>query len=83
MFPTIEQAEAWLQDGVKRNPGLWDAHSRYVGQAARAIAERIPELDPEKAQELLKKKKSLETKIEKYESLETGFSDIEELQIYN
>ncbi len=35
--------------------------------------------DPEKAQELLKKKKSLETKIEKYESLETGFSDIEEL----
>lgn len=52
MFPTIEQAEAWLQDGVKRNPGLWDAHSRYVGQAARAIAERIPELDPEKAQVL-------------------------------
>lgn len=52
MFPTIEQAEAWLQDGVKRNPGLWDAHSRYVGQAARAIAERIPELDPERAQVL-------------------------------
>ena len=35
--------------------------------------------DPEKAQDLLKKKKSLETKIEKYESLETGLSDIEEL----
>lgn len=52
MFPTVEQAEAWLQDGVKRNPGLWDNHSRYVGQAARAIAERIPELDPEKAQVL-------------------------------
>lgn len=52
MFPTIEQAEAWLQEGIKMNPGLWDAHSRYVGQAARAIAERIPELDPEKAQVL-------------------------------
>ena len=52
MFPTIQQAEAWLQDGVKRNPGLWDEHCRYVGRAARAIAERIPELDPEKAQVL-------------------------------
>ncbi len=52
MFPTIQQAEVWLQEGVKRNPGWWEAHSRYVGQAARAIAERIPELDPEKAQVL-------------------------------
>ena len=34
------------------SPGLWDAHSRYVGQAARAIAEHIPELDPDKAQVL-------------------------------
>lgn len=34
------------------NPGLWGDHCRYVGQAARAIAERIPELDPEKAQVL-------------------------------
>lgn len=52
MFPTVEQAEAWLQEGIKMNPGLWDDHCRYVGQAARAIAERIPELDPEKAQVL-------------------------------
>lgn len=52
MFPTIQQAEAWLQEGIKMNPGLWDDHCRYVGQAARAIAERIPELDPEKAQVL-------------------------------
>lgn len=37
--------------------------------------------NPEKAQELLKKKKSLETKIGKYESLEQGFTDIEELII--
>lgn len=35
--------------------------------------------DPEKAQTLLKKKKSLETKVEKYEKLESGFEDIEEL----
>jgi len=52
MVPTIEQAEAWLQEGIKMTPGLWAAHCRYVGQAARAIAERIPELDPEKAQVL-------------------------------
>lgn len=52
MFPTIQQAEAWLQEGIKMNPGLWDEHCRYVGRAARAIAERIPELDPEKAQVL-------------------------------
>lgn len=35
--------------------------------------------DPEAAQTLLKKKKSLETKVEKYEKLETGFDDIGEL----
>lgn len=35
--------------------------------------------DPEAAQTLLKKKKSLETKVEKYEKLETGFEDIGEL----
>ncbi len=35
--------------------------------------------DPEKAQTLLKKKKSLELKVEKYEKLEKGFDDIGEL----
>lgn len=35
--------------------------------------------DPDGAQNLLKKKKSLETKVEKYEKLETGFDDIGEL----
>ncbi len=35
--------------------------------------------NPEAAQKLLKNKKSLETKIEQYETLETGFEDIGEL----
>ncbi len=35
--------------------------------------------NPEAAQKLLKNKKSLETKIERYETLETGFEDIGEL----
>ena len=24
MFPTIQQAEAWLQESKKMTPGLWD-----------------------------------------------------------
>lgn len=35
--------------------------------------------DPENAQKILKKKKSLENKIEGYEELETGIRDVEEL----
>lgn len=35
--------------------------------------------DPEAAQNLLKKKKNLETKVSQYESLAKGFDDIEEL----
>jgi len=35
--------------------------------------------DPEAAQSVLKKKKGLETKVEKYAALEKGFEDIEEL----
>lgn len=52
MIPTIQQAEAWLQEGKKMTPGLWDDHCRYVGQAARAIAERVSGMDPDKAQVL-------------------------------
>ena len=35
--------------------------------------------DPEAAQNLLKKKKSLETRVERYDRLEKGFTDTEEL----
>ena len=35
--------------------------------------------NPDTAQNILKKKKSLETRLEKYESLEKGFDDMEEL----
>ncbi len=37
--------------------------------------------DPEGAQNTLKKKKSLENRIEKYEALEKGFDDMEELML--
>lgn len=37
--------------------------------------------DPEAAQNILKKKKSLDTRIEAFESLEKGFDDMEELML--
>jgi hypothetical protein len=48
-LPSIQQAEAYLQDGAQRNPGPWVAHSRFVAQGARLIAERHPSLEPEPA----------------------------------
>lgn len=38
-----------LQAAVQRNPGGWVAHSRFVAQAARLIAEQHPDLDPDRA----------------------------------
>ena len=46
-IPTIEQAEAYLQEADKLNPGPWISHSRYVGKAAKLIAEKHPKLNPE------------------------------------
>ncbi len=48
-FPSLEQAERYLTEGEERNPGPWVSHSRYVAQAAKAIAGRHPRLDPELA----------------------------------
>ena len=39
MIPSIQQAETYLREGFWQNQGLWADHSRYVGQAARLIAD--------------------------------------------
>ncbi|AZI41587.1 HD domain-containing protein [Deinococcus psychrotolerans] len=49
MFPTPAQAEQLLREAEALNPGSWAAHSRFVAQAARAIAEHHPDLDPVRA----------------------------------
>ena len=48
--PTLTVAQSYLQEGAARNPGPWVAHSRHVGDAARAIAEMHSCLDPDTAQ---------------------------------
>jgi len=48
-LPSLQQAEAYLQEAAARNPGPWEAHSRYTAQGARLIAERHPDLDPQRA----------------------------------
>ena len=45
-LPTPEEAHALLDEGARRNPGPWVAHSRYAARAARAIAIHHPRLDP-------------------------------------
>lgn len=44
--PSMNEAEALLAEASARNPGPWTAHSRHVADAARRIAERLPEIDP-------------------------------------
>ncbi len=46
---SMQEAERLLKEAEGLNPGPWVAHSRYVAKAARLIAERHPELDPQKA----------------------------------
>jgi hypothetical protein len=48
-IPTLETATALLEEAEQRNPGLWTRHSRFVAQAAEAIASHHPALDPESA----------------------------------
>ena len=49
MFPTIEEARKELELAEKLNPGPWIKHSINVGIAAKNIAEKVPELDENKA----------------------------------
>ena len=48
-IPTPQQAEVYLQEAESLNPGPWIPHSRYVGQAAKLISEKHPDLNPETA----------------------------------
>ena len=46
-LPTREQAQRLMQEAERLNPGPWVRHSWYVAEAARAIAQRHPGLEPE------------------------------------
>ena len=49
MFPSVKEALEELEIARKLNPGPWVDHSKNVGLAARNIAEKIPDMDSEKA----------------------------------
>ncbi|MCM1119663.1 MAG: HDOD domain-containing protein [bacterium] len=49
MLPTVEEARRELDVAAQLNPGPWIEHSINVGIAARNIAQRVPELDENKA----------------------------------
>ena len=49
MFPSIKEALEELEIARNLNPGPWVDHSRNVGIAARNIAEKISDMDSEKA----------------------------------
>ena len=47
--PSVSNAMLLLKEAESLNPGPWVAHSVNVANAAKLIAERCPELDPDKA----------------------------------
>ena len=49
MFPSVKEALEELEIARNLNPGPWVDHSINVGLAARNIAEKIPDMDSEKA----------------------------------
>lgn len=49
MFPSIAIAQKQLETAYNLNPGPWVKHSINVGIAARNIAEKLPDMDAEKA----------------------------------
>lgn len=48
-IPSLEEAEAFLNDAQARNPGPWISHSLNVGRAAQAVAEHCAGLEPRRA----------------------------------
>jgi hypothetical protein len=48
-IPSLEQAEALIQEARALHPGPWVQHSCFVGKAAEAIAGQHPRLDPQRA----------------------------------
>jgi hypothetical protein len=49
VVPTIKRAQEYVQEAARLNPGAWVKHVEHAAEAARAIAERYPGLDPERA----------------------------------
>ena len=59
MYPSLSQAESYLAEGSRRNPGPWVQHARFAAQAmynmAQALLEKQPgdprfaDLEPERA----------------------------------
>ena len=49
MLPTAEEVLKELEIAGEINPGPWTKHSINVGVAARNIAQKIPDMDEEKA----------------------------------
>ncbi len=50
MLPDLKTAQAELELAGTLNPGPWIKHSENVGLAARNIAEKVPGMDPNRAQ---------------------------------
>ena len=48
-IPTIEQAQAYLNEAARLNPGEWVDHSHNVARAAREIGQRHPDIDSDSA----------------------------------
>lgn len=46
-IPSVEEAKSFLAEAETANPGLWVQHSKNTALAARLIAERIQDPDPE------------------------------------
>jgi hypothetical protein len=49
MVPSMDQADAYLDEAEQMNPGPWVQHCRNAGQAAYRFAGRIKGLDPQTA----------------------------------
>ena len=48
-IPSFEQAEAFIKEAQRLNPGPWVQHSFFVGKAAESIAQHHPKLDTQTA----------------------------------
>jgi hypothetical protein len=48
-IPTVKEAESFLSEGEIVNPGRWVSHAKNAGLAAKLIAEKTADLDPETA----------------------------------
>ncbi len=46
VIPTLAEANQFLDEGERLNPGPWVEHSVYVARAAELIAAHLSGLDP-------------------------------------